>query len=168
MSPLSLVSYADGDISLTEALECDPAVMAELGGPQPREAIADIHARRLAHVASGGWWFKIVPEGSSAGVGTIGIWESEWKGERGHEMGWLVLPAFQGRGLAGAAARLILARARAAGGYGAVHAFPGIANAASNAVCRKCGFERLEECEVDYSGRLLRCNHWRIDLAGGA
>jgi len=161
---MELLTYTDDDLALTEALECDPAMMAELGGPQPREMIPEIHRKRLAHVARGAWWLKIVPEPGGAPAGTIGIWEMEWKGAKTHEMGWMVLPAFQGRGLAGRAARMILARARADGRFDAVHAFPGIANGPSNAICRKSGLTFIEECDIDYSGRTLRCNHWRIDL----
>ena len=38
--------------------------------------------------------------------------------------------------------------------------FPGATNAPSNALCRKFGFELLEEVDVDYGGRALRCNRW--------
>jgi RimJ/RimL family protein N-acetyltransferase len=161
---MELLAYTDADLALTEAIECDPVMMAELGGPWPREKIPEIHRKRLAYIARGAWWFKIVPEPGGVPVGTIGLWESEHRGEKIHETGWMVLPAFQGRGLAGRAARLLLGRAKADGGFRAIHAFPGLSNAASNAICRKSGFVRLGECAIDYGGRPLRCSHWRIDL----
>ena len=34
----------------------------------------------------------------------VGYWDREWRGEQVYEMGWAVLPAYQGRGLATAAA----------------------------------------------------------------
>ena len=44
--------------------------------------------------------------------------------------------------------------------WGDIHAFPGATNAASNALCRKSGFEELGSLTVDYAGRMLRVNHW--------
>ena len=46
-----------------------------------------------------------------------------------------------------------------------LHAFPSVANAASNAVCRKVGFVELGECDFEYpAGHPIRCNDWRLDL----
>jgi len=161
---MELATYTDADVALTEALECDPAVMAELGGPIPREDIPRIHAKRLAAIANGYWWFKIVPENGGPAVGTIGVWKGEYKGAEIYETGWLIRTEFQGRGIASAAARLIVNRARGERRFGFIHAFPGATNGASNAICRKAGFERLEECEVDYAARILKCVHWRADV----
>ncbi|MGH2765208.1 MAG: GNAT family N-acetyltransferase [Actinomycetota bacterium] len=53
----------------------------------------------------------IVPDGElGGGAGTVCIWDHDWNGERISEIGWMVLPAFQGRGLATAAVRSILQR----------------------------------------------------------
>lgn len=161
---MELVPYAQDDLALTEAIECDPAMMKDLGGPWPKEKIPEIHRKRLAHVAGGSWWLKIVPQAGGPAAGTIGLWPMEWEGEAAHEMGWMVLPAFQGKGLASEAGRMILARARADGRIGRLHAFPALVNGASNAICRKLGFERLELCAIDYGGRSLACVHWRLDL----
>lgn len=56
--------------------------------------------------------------------------------------------------------RLLLDLARADGRWGAIHAFSGTSYAPSNALCRKFGFGLLDEVDVDYGGRTLRCNHW--------
>jgi RimJ/RimL family protein N-acetyltransferase len=159
---VDLLPYGDADIELTQALETDPAVMAELGGPVAAGEIPAIHRRRLATTEGGGWWFVIVPEPGGPRVGTIGIWESETGGERIHEAGWMVLPAFQGRGIASEALGLLIERARAAPEYESVHAFPGLTNPASNALCRKFGFELVGELDGDYRGREFRVNHWRL------
>ena len=46
-----------------------------------------------------------------------------------------------------------------------VHAFPSVDNAASNAVCRKLGFEFLGAFDFEYPpGNPLRCNDWRLEL----
>ncbi len=47
-----------------------------------------------------------------------------------------------------------------------VHAFPGVVNAASNALCRRARFLLAEEdAEIVFSGRPLRCNHWALPQA---
>jgi RimJ/RimL family protein N-acetyltransferase len=74
----------------------------------------------------------------------------------------MILPAFQGRGYARPAVRMLLQRAHADGHWGVIDAFPGTANAASNAICRGAGFRMLGEVDIDYGGRRLRCNHWRL------
>jgi RimJ/RimL family protein N-acetyltransferase len=75
----------------------------------------------------------------------------------------MVLPEFQGRGLAKRAVRALLERARDDGRWGVVHAFPGVTNAASNALCRSVGFSLVGERDVTFADRLLRTNHWQID-----
>jgi RimJ/RimL family protein N-acetyltransferase len=154
------------DLSLYEGLLCDPLVMQELGGPLPREGVADKLRRDVASVEAGeGWIFKIVTDRrAGTAAGSVCIWESTWQGKPINEMGWMVLPKFQGRGLGGEAVRAILHKARTEGRWDVVHAFPGITNGPSNGICRKTGFALLEECEVDFAGRILHCNHWRLDL----
>jgi len=75
----------------------------------------------------------------------------------------MVLPEFQGRGLAKAAVRTLLRRARDEDRWGIVHAFPGITNTASNGICRSLRFTFLEERDVIFADRVLRTNHWVID-----
>ncbi len=157
---MELEPCTEDDVWLTEALETDPRVMAELGGPQPIDYVRDVHRRRVAGIETGKWWFKIIPEPGGEPVGTIGLWPSEWAGEPISETGWMVLPEHQGRGHASAALAMLLERARDHGGWGDIHAFPGVTNGASNALCRKLGFEQIETVDVDYGGRTLRCNHW--------
>lgn len=157
---MDLLPCTEADAWLTEALETDPRVMAELGGPQPLDYVRDVHSRRVAGIAAGNWWLKIVPEPDGGPVGTIGMWRSEWGGEPISETGWMVLPEHQGRGHASAALAILIERAREHGGWGDIHAFPGATNGPSNALCRKFGFELLETVDVDYADRILRCNHW--------
>lgn len=70
----------------------------------------------------------------------------------------------QGKGYGSEAVRLTLLRAKAEAGWGTIHAFPGVTNGASNAICRKLGFEQLEECEGIWDDHLIRSNHWRLDF----
>jgi RimJ/RimL family protein N-acetyltransferase len=156
---MELRRYTDADFSLTEALETDPGVMRELGGPIAKSKLRDIHRRRL----NDSWWFTIVAEPSGPPVGTIGIWEKEFGGATIHETGWMVLPAFQGRGVASAALRLLIERVRAEPRFASMHAFPAVSNAPSTALCRKLNFTQLEVIDVSYAGRALRCNHWVLE-----
>lgn len=157
---MELLPCTEDDEWLTVALETDPRVMTELGGPQTEAYARDAHRRRIRGLTSGSWMFKLVPEPGAAAVGTIMLWPSEWAGEPISEAGWMVLPEHQGKGYATAALRLLVDRAREDGRWGDIHAFPGATNGASNALCRKHGFEQVETVDVDYAGRALRCNHW--------
>jgi len=163
---VELVPYAEteADRALTEELESDPEVMRELGGAHNAEEIAATHERRANQLELPDWWFKIVPEPGGAAVGTIGIWPADHVDDRIYEVGWTVLARHQGKGIASRALAILLERARADGRFGSVHAFPGVTNPASNALCRKFGFRKLGERDVVYTGRTLRVNHWVLDL----
>lgn len=148
------------DLSLYEALLTDPATMAELGGPRPREGlerklrgiVEDVRAGRI-------WYLTIVPDDAGVPAGTICVWDHDWRGEAISEIGWMVLPAFQGRGLGSGAVGRVLEKARAERRWGVVHAFPGVTNRPSNAICRKLGFSNEGELDYGYADRVLRCNH---------
>lgn len=161
---MELRPYGPQDLALTEAIETDPAMMKDLGGPWPRESVAETHRKRLKFAREGGWWFVIVPDASGEAAGTIGVWEIAERGEAEHEMGWMILPKYQGRGLAGEAGRAVLERARAEKRFRRVSAFPAVSNAASNALCRKLGFSRIGPRDIDYGGRSLKCVQWSLDL----
>jgi RimJ/RimL family protein N-acetyltransferase len=157
------------DLPLYRELLTDPATMAELGGPLPEDGLEDKLRGIVADVARGEAWYSVVvPEEGHEPAGTVCVWEHEGEdrtGERISEIGWMVLPAHQGRGLASAAVRAVLERARAERRWGAIHAFPGVTNAPSNAICRKFGFRLVEERSIEYAGRALRANHWVLDAA---
>src|SRR6266511_3242709 len=154
------------DLAFYESLLCDPRMMSELGGPLPSEGLAEKLSGIVDEVAAGSVWYDVItPDGDAAAeAGTVCIWEHRYDGASINEIGWMVLPAFQGQGLATRAVDSILHRARAETRWGVVHAFPGTTNAPSNSICRKAGFSMIEECDFGYAGRVLRCNHWRIDL----
>jgi RimJ/RimL family protein N-acetyltransferase len=153
------------DLPLYERMARDPRMMAELGGPLPPEGLEEKLRGIVESVREGSsWYFTIVPHDVGAPVGTICIWEHDEDGESIDEIGWMVAPEFQGRGLASEALRSILAKARAEGRWSVIHAYPGVTNAPSNALCRKAGFQLLGQSDIEYAGRTLRCNHWRIDL----
>ena len=94
--------------------------------------------------------------------------EIDEDGEPIAEVGWMVLPEFQGRGLGKRAVRALLALARDDDRWKVVHAFPGVTNAPSNGICRSLGFTLVGQRDVDFAGRILRTNEWiirpRVDL----
>jgi RimJ/RimL family protein N-acetyltransferase len=162
---VALVPGTLADEWLTVALETDPRVMAELGGPWTAEEARATHRRRIALIDDKGtWWFTVRPVGQDGAVGeavgTIGVWDSDWQGKALSEAGWMTLPEHQGRGYASAAVAAVLERARTERRWGDIHAFPGATNAPSNALCRKFGFEQLDGGDADYAGRHFPVNHW--------
>lgn len=165
VSKIELDDYCDEDYWLAEALECDPAVMQDLGGPTARENVLQHHRRRLNSVLKKEvWYLTIRLEPDYSPVGTIGIWQADWHGSKISEMGWMLLPAFHGRGLATAAGRMLLERARVERAHRVIHAFPSAANGASTAICRKLGFNLLGEVEIAYNGPPQPSHHWQIEL----
>jgi RimJ/RimL family protein N-acetyltransferase len=157
-----LEPWTADDHALLTALNGDAAQMAHLGGAETAEKIAE----RQERYARDPGQFRIVDAASGEGVGWVGFWEREWRDTAVYEIGWSVLPAFHGRGIASAATALALEAARATDGPRAVHAFPGVDNAASNAVCRRTGFTLVEGgLRFEYPpGHEMACNDWRYAL----
>ncbi len=161
---IRLRPYVDADRWLTEAIETNQEMMAELGGPLPDADIQKIHERRLEGMAADRlWYFTVELEADGRTVGTICLWSDVVDGGLRSEAGWATLREFQRRGLATEALRLLIERAREDGRWGDIHAFPGVTNGPSNALCRKAGFTEVGEEIVTYAGRRLRCNHWVLD-----
>ncbi|WP_282693131.1 GNAT family N-acetyltransferase [Streptomyces sp. CC208A] len=145
-----------------------PELMEHLGGPETEEQLDRRHRRYVdlsTDTTGRGRMSRIVLLPEERALGNIGLWVSTWQDEPVYETGWAVLPGFQGRGVATLAARAVAERARAAGLHRHLYAFPSVENAASNAVCRKAGFDLLGEQDLEYPpGRPMRCNVWRLDL----
>jgi RimJ/RimL family protein N-acetyltransferase len=154
------------DLELYHRLYCDPRMMSELGGPLPHDGLADKLRRDVDSTDQDLYWMLVVvPDGDGASpAGTVCVWEHLEGEETINEIGWMVLPEYQGRGFGGAAVRSLLQRARHASRWDIVDAFPGVTNGASNAICRKLGFSKIGERDIDYAGRMLRCNRWRLDV----
>ncbi len=159
---IRLQPWSEDDLPLLEKLMSDPDMMAYLGGPESPEQIVQRHQRYL-HLPETDHMFKIVL-GSEA-TGSVGYWERTWRDRLVYEMGWLVLPAYQGRGIATRAAQAVIDLARLDRKHQFMHAFPSVANGASNAICRKLGFSLIEECEIEYPpGNTMQVNDWQFDL----
>jgi RimJ/RimL family protein N-acetyltransferase len=155
-----------GDVAAYIRMRCDPVMMAELGGPQPRDGIADKVRRDAAEAAAGTSLIKmIVPDPAEPAVvaGSVALWSHDDSGTELSEIGWMVLPEFQGRGFGKRAVRAVLELAREQDRWGVVHAFPAVTNTASNALCRSVGFRLAGEVDTLFAGRTFRTSHWFID-----
>lgn len=160
---MRLEPWGRGDLALLEQLLGDPSMMEHLGGPESPAKIAERQAR---YERPGSRMFKIVESVTREAAGCVGYWSRRWQDAEVFEIGWSVLPSFQGRGIAGSAAALAVARAREEATLQFLHAFPAVDNAASNAICRKLGFTLVSECDFEYpAGSMMRCNDWRFDLS---
>lgn len=162
---VELEPYSEFDLPLLEranALE----MTEHLGGPESDEQILQRHRRYLESPQTGkARMFRIVWRWQAESVGIIGYWEKTWRGELIWEAGWGVLPEYQGRGIAVAATKALILEARREQKYRFLYAFPSVDNPASNAICRRLGFDLIGECDFEYpADHFMRCNEWRLDL----
>jgi RimJ/RimL family protein N-acetyltransferase len=158
--------WAEGGFLLLQRLLGDPRMTQYLGGAYGDEEVAERQTRyeRLAESGTGRM-FRIVTAATDEAVGSVGYWDKTWRDELVYEIGWLVLPEFQGRGMAGVAAAHAIARARSDRKHRFVHAFPATENRPSNLICRRLGFSLIGECEVEYPRSVfMQCNDWCLDL----
>ncbi|SEC55196.1 GNAT family N-acetyltransferase [Paenibacillus sp. GP183] len=165
VSQIRIEPWADADLDLLYRLNV-PEMLEHLGGPETEEQILARHKRYMEIGGKGtGRMFSIFLLPELEKVGNIGYWERVWQEETMYEMGWGVLPPFQGKGIAAAAAAAAIARAGAEQKIRHIHAYPSVDNPASNAICRKLGFLLVAECEFEYPpGSMMRCNDWRLEL----
>ncbi|GAA1368593.1 hypothetical protein GCM10009597_02550 [Peribacillus frigoritolerans] len=109
--------------------------------------------------------FSITPFPEAKAAGSVGYWQKVWNDEFVYEIGWSVLPPFQGKGIASHAVKALMEKIKAERNYKYIHAFPSITNPASNAICRKLGFNLISECEFEYPpGSFMKCNDWCLEL----
>ena len=143
-----------------------PEMTQFLGGPESPEKLAERHARYLRLGASGeARMFTIHVDGIRDAVGSVGYWEATWHESAVYESGWSIATAYQGRGFASEALVVCLAHAAEHGSRDAVVAFPRTDNAASNALCRRLGFDLSGPEDGEYPpGNRIRVNAWVYDL----
>jgi RimJ/RimL family protein N-acetyltransferase len=143
-----------GDMRMTEYV----------GGPETSDKLLE-RQRRFERLQGGDRMFKIVDLASGVGVGSVGFWTKDWRDEQIYEVGWMVVPEFQGRGLATAATVQAIEAAKSDAKHGFMHAFPNVDNAPSNGICRKLGFTLLEVCDFEFpKGHFMSCNDWGLNL----
>jgi RimJ/RimL family protein N-acetyltransferase len=162
MTSLILAPWSDQGLDVLHR-QNTAELMEHLGGPETAEQLLRRHERYFS--LADGQMFLAVLDGRA--VGSVGYWTREWDGQRIYETGYGILPEYQGRGFAAEAVRLCAERAARDGSRPWLHAFPSVHHGASNAVCRKAGFELLGECEFEYPpGNFIRSNNWRLALSG--
>ncbi|MFC6015191.1 GNAT family N-acetyltransferase [Plantactinospora solaniradicis] len=161
--------WSEDDLDLLRRINT-PEMKLHLGGPETDEQVLARHERYVRFADSGqGCMFRVLALPEAVPVGSIGYWIRLWHDEKVFEMGWSILPTYQGRGLATAALAAVVDVARARRTHRYAHAFPSVDNPASNAVCRKAGFQLLGETEFEFPpGRPMRSNDWRLDLTASA
>src|SRR5437764_1530143 len=71
-----------GDVNAYVRMRCDPVMMAELGGPLPRQGIEEKVARDAQAAAAGEAWIKMIVCGEAAPevAGSVGLWSHEREG----------------------------------------------------------------------------------------
>ena len=150
------------DRRLYERIYTDPRMWAELGGVLDQDMPAKLE-RDVASVEADRHWVLVIVTSDGTAAGTVSLWDHEWDGETIDEIGWMVLPEHQGRGLASTGVAEALRRADEAARWRVLHAFPATTNAPSNALCRKHGFALRGPIDLTYRERSLRVNHWVRD-----
>ena len=165
-SSVQLKPWADNDLDLLRRLNT-PEMTAHLGGPETDDQVVRRHNRYSASSDPvRGQMFSVVLLPKQTAVGSVGYWERDWQDQSVYETGWMILPEFQGRGIATAATAAAIQIARTQNAHRFVYAFPSVDNPASNAICRKLGFTCLGEHDFEYPpGNILRCNDWGLDLS---
>ncbi|MFF5706018.1 GNAT family N-acetyltransferase [Streptomyces sp. NPDC012794] len=161
--------WADDDLWLLRRRNT-AEMTAHLGGPESDTALLARHRRWTAMSSNAAHEGRVFRVESPAGgtVGTVSFTPKEYGGEPIFEVGWGVLPEYQRQGWATASVRALLghlAALPAAHRRPAVHAFPRVANSASNAVCRAVGFTLIGEAVHEYPpGQQHASNTWRFIL----
>ncbi|MWV47113.1 GNAT family N-acetyltransferase [Paenibacillus sp. HJL G12] len=157
--------WDEGDLGLLRQLN-SPEMTVHFGGPETEEKILARHKRYHEIAQKGiGRMFKILLLPHLEVVGSVGYWDQIWQGESIYEVGWSVLPDYQGGGIATKATELAIASINSEKKHKFIHAFPKINNPASNAICRKLGFSFMSECDFEYPiGTIIRCNDWRLTV----
>lgn len=168
MTAIRIEPWGPDDLPILEKTMGDPAMTEHLGGPESPEKLADRQQRYEKLADSGtGRMFKIVHEETGLAIGSVGYWDKTWNDEEMYEIGWAVIPTFQGRGIAKAATALAISAARQDGKHRFIHAFPSVKNEPSNGICRSLGFSFVRECTFEFPvGHFIQCNDWRLTLTG--
>ncbi|WP_430177297.1 GNAT family N-acetyltransferase [Peribacillus simplex] len=160
---IEIKPWEDKDLALLFQQNA-PEMMEHLGGPENNEQILKRHQRYL-QIGDKGCMFSIIPFPEAEAVGSVGYWQTLWNNENVYEIGWSVLPSFQGKGIASHAVKALIERIKAERKYKYIHAFPSINNPASNVICRKLKFNLISECEFEYPpGNFMPCNNWCLEL----
>lgn len=159
---VTLLPWRPDDLAVLE--RANTAEMTRfLGGPELPADLAERHALYLGFADSGeGAMFRVEVDGVA--VGYAGWWLEEHDGEPAYEIGCAVEPAWQGRGIATEALGRVV-RAAAARGDHPVVGYAAVGNEASNALCRRIGFELRGTGVFPSEEGDLPVNVWIVEAA---
>ncbi|WP_127473761.1 GNAT family N-acetyltransferase [Microbacterium sulfonylureivorans] len=133
---ITLEPWGEGDLELLRRANT-PELTRYLGGPETEDALAERHAE----YTDGGEavrMFRVEVDGAAAGY--AGWWEQEHDGAPAYEVGCVIEPAWQGRGVASTVLAEVVRRAADAGGGRPIVGYGHVGNEASHALCRRVGF----------------------------
>ncbi|WP_312109421.1 GNAT family N-acetyltransferase [Brevibacillus reuszeri] len=167
-SQVRIHPWSEEDLPLLHLLNASE-MTEHLGGPETEEQVVSRHNRYVNTLGKeSGCMFRVTLLPELTSVGSVGYWDRSWQGEAVYEIGWSILPAYQGKGIASAAVAEVIAHCRAEQKHTSIHAFPSVNNAASNRICRKLNFSLVSECDFEYPpGSIMKCNDWRLELGSG-
>ena len=109
-------------------------------------------------------WIVVVESDDGEAMGSVCIWSHD-DDSPFSEIGWGVLPEFQGQGVGKRSVAALLERARADGRWGTIHAFPAITNTPSNGICRSLGFTLIGQEAFEFAERPCTATTGKIDPA---
>lgn len=157
---LALLAWDDRGAALLTALNT-PIGKAHLGGPESSEKLADRHRRYLGSARPGETECFMVAIGAVL-VGSVVYWEGD---DDAYEVGWEIVPEWQGRGVGARAVAKMLDRLAAFRRHDFAFAYPTPDNAGSNGISRKLGFDLIATRDVEYpKGVWSPHSVWRRDL----
>lgn len=143
-------------------LYADPRMMTHLGGPLSEDYLRGTLDRWFSHWAEHGFGPSMVRLRATGDlIAQVKLAWIELDGEKALEIGWMVLPEFQRRGVASEAIGACVAYARNKFPTVPITAFPDVGNVASNRLCEKLGLAREGLRDWEWAGRVLRSVYWR-------
>jgi RimJ/RimL family protein N-acetyltransferase len=150
---LLLRPWREEDLAPLAALQADPEVMADYGGPQSLEASqAKIDRYRDAFDAFGFTRWAVEAEGAFIGyVGVMPVFPGHPR-EPGYEVGWRLVRAAWGKGYATEAARASLLDVFRRAGLVEVLSYTAPDNRRSRAVMDRLGLTRRQELDFEHQG----------------
>lgn len=160
---VTLAPWRAEDIAVLERANTG-AMTRFLGGVESRDDLEARHAQYLGFAERGGGEvFRVEVDGEA--VGYAGWWHEEHEGDPVYEIGCAVDPAWQGRGIATRALSEVIRRAAHDGGRGLVVGYAAVQNEASNALCRRIGFEPAGRGAFAGDAGEIEVNIWMLDIS---
>ena len=99
MAQVRIEPWHEDDLDLLRQLN-SPDTRKHTGGPETDEQVLARHDRyvHFSGTEQGCMFTMVLPDGVRAG--SVGYWAREWRDQPVYELGWAVLPAYRGQGLA--------------------------------------------------------------------